>query len=74
MEFIAPYVVVFGLQILVYLVYYILAIRNAEMSEKYNKLLNTLSVFGSVLLVIWLMIRLGIILKGSYYPAYLLVL
>jgi hypothetical protein len=42
------------------------------MSPKYNKLLNSLTIFGSILLIIWLMLRFGILLEDNYYPAYIL--
>jgi hypothetical protein len=41
------------------------------MSPKYNKLLNSLTIFGSILLIIWLMLRFGILLEDNYYPAYI---
>lgn len=70
--FIAPYAIVFGMQVFFFVCYMIVVAKNDEMTPKYNKLLNTLTIFGSVLVVFWLMVRFGIILKTDYYPAYIL--
>jgi hypothetical protein len=43
--------------------------KNVDLTPKYNKILNTVSVFGLIILLVWLIIRLGIILKANYYPA-----
>jgi len=61
--------VIFGLQIIIFIIYLILAVKNGEISQKYNKVLNLLSIFGSILIVVWLIIRLGVILGSYYYPA-----
>ncbi len=67
--FIAPYAIVFGFQVFVYVCYLIMINKNIEMTRKYNKLVNTLTVFGAILIVFWFMLRLGFILTSYYYPA-----
>ncbi len=72
--FIATYSVVFGIQILVFVCYLILVVKNNQMTERYNKTINALTIFGCILIVVWLIIRVGLIFKSFYYPAYILIL
>ena len=67
--FIAPYAVIFGLQVFFFVCYLIMINKNIEMTPKYNKLVNTLTIFGIILLIFWLITRFGAILMSFYYPA-----
>lgn len=72
--FVAPFSVVFGLQVLVYLCYFIVILNNEDLTKRWNKVFNTLTLFGVSLFVFFLIVRIGAIMGSSYYPAYIIFL